>query len=616
MHTDTLPPVHAPLTADAPVEDASASAYAVLQRDLARGWNTWNTRSMLSHVLLPEALALNVALKEHQDGQYLKEALMGPQDIVPGAHAANGRHTALTLRWRGLELDVESAHAGQDLVLLITPRRHQATPATLIVESSLLWNRPGTLQRDGDTLVARMPDRTVRVFVTGEPVEEYNVATQAPYLARRLRGPIGISTGRPRSIETIRTLLATVRAAPAPTGDALAECRDALRTVLAWDTIYEPSGNRVISPVSRFWSSAQHGGYVLFCWDTYLAALLAAPDNKALAYANIVEMTRAQMPAGYVPIMHCALTRGTDRSQPPVGSLAAYALYRRFGDRWLLDEVFEPFWRWNTWWTERRAVGHGCYAWGYEHPCTSTIAGFESGLDNSPMYDDVPFDAARGVMRLADVGLTALFAMDARLLARIARVLGRDAEARTLDARAADAERGLQWLWDEQTGIFRNRHTDTGAFSSRLSPTSFYPLLTDAVTPDQARRLIDEHFFNPCEFFGEWMLPAIARNDPAFPDQDYWRGRIWGPMNWLVFLGLKKYGLDRAAQTLSDKSAALLLKEWRAHRHIHENYNAELGTGCFDGKNTNGSDPFYHWGALLALIPLVEAGREPCDVWS
>ncbi len=29
------------------------------------------------------------------------------------------------------------------------------------------------------------------------------------------------------------------------------------------------------------------------------------------------------------------------------------------------------------------------------------------------------------------------------------------------------------------------------------------------------------------------ILPSIARNDVAYKDNVYWRGRIWGPMNFL-----------------------------------------------------------------------------------
>ncbi len=34
------------------------SEYNQLRAELARGWNTWITRSVLSHVLLPDGLAI------------------------------------------------------------------------------------------------------------------------------------------------------------------------------------------------------------------------------------------------------------------------------------------------------------------------------------------------------------------------------------------------------------------------------------------------------------------------------------------------------------------------------------------------------------------------------
>ncbi len=42
--------------------------------------------------------------------------------------------------------------------------------------------------------------------------------------------------------------------------------------------------------------------------------------------------------------------------------------------------------------------------------------------------------------------------------------------------------------------------------------------------------MVREHYFNPAELHGEWVIPSVARNVPDFADQDYWRGRIWGPM--------------------------------------------------------------------------------------
>jgi len=44
------------------------------------------------------------------------------------------------------------------------------------------------------------------------------------------------------------------------------------------------------------------------------------------------------------------------------------------------------------------------------------------------------------------------------------------------------------------------------------------------------------------------------------------------------------------------------VKEWREKGHVHENYNAVLGTG----DDVESSDRFYHWGALLGYVEYLE----------
>ena len=58
---------------------------------------------------------------------------------------------------------------------------------------------------------------------------------------------------------------------------------------------------------------------------------------------------------------------------------------------------------------------------------------------------------------------------------------------------------------------------------------------------------------------------------------------------------------------LVEKSETLLMKEWREHRHVHENYNSITGEGC----DSRSSDKFYHWGALLGVIHMAENGVIP-----
>jgi putative isomerase len=116
--------------------------------------------------------------------------------------------------------------------------------------------------------------------------------------------------------------------------------------------------------------------------------------------------------------------------------------------------------------------------------------------------------------------------------------------------------------------------------------------------------MIEGHLMNPDEFWGEWIMPSIARHDPAFKDQEYWRGRIWGPMNYLVYLGLLNYDDAAVRKQFAEKGYALFLEEWKQHGHVHENYNAITGSG----DDVSSSDRFYHWGALLGYIEYLEQG--------
>ncbi len=63
--------------------------YAKMKEDMARGWNTWNSPSVLCHVLLPEAFTLNLGLKEYSAGYHLQNALIAEkgkreETVLPG----------------------------------------------------------------------------------------------------------------------------------------------------------------------------------------------------------------------------------------------------------------------------------------------------------------------------------------------------------------------------------------------------------------------------------------------------------------------------------------------------------------------------------------------------
>ncbi|MGB8261482.1 MAG: trehalase family glycosidase [Terracidiphilus sp.] len=616
-------------TAPAPL----SAQYRHVQQRLATGWNTWDVHSVATQVLLPEGLAIHVGMRHNTTlnaDAYLGDALIGRLDpnaerVTPGPHSWDGSYTDLTIEWKGHKWRIQSAHDSSDLVLLVTPlasaKPESALPPTVVFSVGFLWNRPRSVERTGGSIVARAAATEIPIYCTCEPAGaqqpqlHIDLPLAGPYFAADLAVPIGLSTGKPRTVAEIGAILARQRAAYDTSLQAAgsgAPVLDAIQTTLGWDTIYEPEKQRVISPVSRIWSVGW-GGYVLFDWDTFFAATLASTGSRDLAYANALETLREETPQGFVPnYARAGGWKSTDRSEPPVGAITLIGLYRKYHDRWLLEDAFEPLLRWNRWWNEHRSV-QGYLAWGSDpgnQPANLDDGSrgawqgaiFESGLDNSPMYDGSYYNRQTHLVEFADVGLMSLYIADCDALAEAARVLGREPEAAELTARAARYRAKLATMWDDQSGVFLNVDLITGEKSPRLSPTNFYPLLAGAATPEQASRMIEKHLLNPAEFWGEWIIPSIARNDPAFHDQEYWRGRIWGPMNYLVYLGLRQYASPQVRRDFAAKSYALFLREWTGHGHVHENYNAITGTG----DDVMSSDRFYHWGALLGYIQYLE----------
>lgn len=581
--------------------------YNELRRAANRGWNTWNVLNLLSYTHLPEGFTVNLCIKEYSENAMLRTCLVGPQNVFPGPRSYDGSCTQLTLKHRGLELDVRTVVEGDEQYVILTPvKTGDYRKPTLVIEACLLWGREGSVYKKDGRLGALCGGRSFEVFVSAPTVEAHHTYSLSPCVAVTLDAPLVVSTV-PCTVEEAEALYAAARArldAENAVFGSHAEAYTAMKTCLAWDTIYECEHDRICSPVARTWCLSS-GGYVLFDWDTYFAALLASTENRELALLNAIAITDEVTPDGFVPNYGTGHNnKSFDRTQPPVGSMVCLELYRKFPEAWFAEHVFPVLLSWNRWFVSHRMTEEGYLCWGSDPDRGQghdwQAAAYESGLDNSPMFDGIPFDTERHIMLQADVGLMGLYIRDCRCLAELARVTGHEEVIPELEARRACVEAALETLWDEDFGLYLNRDLRDGTLSRRISPTNFYALYADGATEERARRMVEEHLYNPQEFWGEFVIPTIARNDPAYPDQNYWRGRIWAPTNYLTYAALKHAGQREACARLAEKSEALLLKEWRLHGHVHENYNGDNGMGCDVGS----SDRFYHWGGLLAYIAI------------
>src|SRR5579863_2805961 len=122
-------------------ETPRSAEYAKVQARLARGWNTWDVHSVATQVLLPEGLAIHVGMKHNSTlngDAWLGDALIGrfgndAEVVTPGPHAWDGSYTRADFAWKGHKWRVESAHDGDDLVMLVTPLESKsALPPTVM----------------------------------------------------------------------------------------------------------------------------------------------------------------------------------------------------------------------------------------------------------------------------------------------------------------------------------------------------------------------------------------------------------------------------------------------------------------------------------------------------
>jgi len=136
---------------------------------------------------------------------------------------------------------------------------------------------------------------------------------------------------------------------------------------------------------------------------------------------------------------------------------------------------------------------------------------------------------------------------------------------------------------------------------------NFYPLLCGAPDANRARRVL-QTLTDPKKFWGPWLVPTLPYDDPEYATQEYWKGHVWGPVNYLVWLGLRRYGTPRQQAEFARRSVNLFMRNWTTCGTCNENYRSTDGTGD--------DHPHYTWGALLCQIGIealydIDAGGQP-----
>ena len=316
-----------------------------------------------------------------------------------------------------------------------------------------------------------------------------------------------------------------------------------------------------------------------------------------------------QTEAGNFPCLVTGNDAWLDRSQPPIAAFVVWTLFARTGDQDLLERAYPPLLRESS--LVVGASDPGGYGparlrhlpGGRRRALQGHQARGQGRVHHGQLAASRPGALRRGERpaAAADVGPERA----RRPRRRGPREDGGGPRARRGGRRARSAGRG-------PPGANRRMAVGRGAAGVR-EPPARWPLRH----PPRAHLLLSagRRHRHPAATHGAGgAIPAPRgqvrrpvraslrhRDDPAYGDNVYWRGRIWGPLNFWVYQGLRRAGLDAEAAALAEKSRRLFALGWR-ERRCGENYHAETGA-IHDQPDTDG---FYSWGALLPALAVSE----------
>lgn len=178
--------------------------------------------------------------------------------------------------------------------------------------------------------------------------------------------------------------------------------------------------------------------------------------------------------------------------------------------------------------------------------------GGRSGMDNTPR-GRVGEKAIRNrpnnpdmlwIDAIAQQGLSALY------ISRMYETLGDIPNSNLWNAKYQALKTKINELyWDEEDGFYYDIHQHTLKPIKVVTPASYWPMLAEMCTPEQAAKLVekvkDQHLLG-----GKVPWVSLARNDADFRENGfYWRGSVWLPLAYMGIKALEKYNyLDIAYQ--------------------------------------------------------------------
>ncbi|MBW7895495.1 MAG: hypothetical protein H3C27_10315 [Opitutaceae bacterium] len=363
-----------------------------------------------------------------------------------------------------------------------------------------------------------------------------------------------------------------------------------------WDTFWLVKGLRALTPAAGHEFAATLGQHALGSWMNFFAN--QAPNG---AVPLLIEPGRSD-------VFDCARADGTRNQAKPVLAQLALEISALLGSTAWLEPEFDRLLHFLERWRMLYGRADGLIVWG------SDLA---VGIDNDPAVYGRPEFSSAGLL------LNCLYAAELAAAATLARQLGREADAGRLAAAAHTVGEAVRReCWDEVDEFFYTVDVQCADHRRRYVPadfplgmdmgwrtlplklkgaTGFFPLWAGLATPKQAAQIVARHWRGTDTLRAAHGVRTLACNERMYApsvesaNPSNWLGPVWVVTNYIVWAGLRRYGLQAEADDLARRTRALLTNDLASTGTLHECYHPDTGSPNFNAG-------FLSWNTLVLLM--------------
>jgi putative isomerase len=333
-----------------------------------------------------------------------------------------------------------------------------------------------------------------------------------------------------------------------------------------------------------FPSVSYQGFYGIWSWDSWKQAVGLASFNPVLAQENIHSMFDYQDAHGMVA--DCIYADKSENNwrdtKAPLAAWAVWEVFSRSADKNFIRELYPKLVAYHKWWYANRDHDqNGLCEYGSTDG-TRIAAAWESGMDNAVRFDKAIMqqnNATAWSLNQESVDLNAYLYAEKLYLAELATALGKIKAAAGWAKEASNLKQKInQAFYDNTKGYYYDKFVGSPALITIEGPEGWIPLWS-GISDKQQAVAVGKIMNNPRKFNTLLPLPTLTADHPEFnPKKGYWRGPVWLDQFYFGIAGLKKYGQQSLANTLTKK----LLKNSKgllSDQPIHENYHPMSGEG-------------------------------------